>query len=84
MTKSTNDLAADRERHLNHAVCVARHIADIARLSAEALDVDGGFPAGEIRALADQGLLAAPLPRRFGGAGLLSGPQGAAALAKVL
>ena len=84
MTKATNDLTADRERHLRHAVDAARQIADIARLSAEALDVDGGFPADEIRALADQGLLAAPLPLRFGGAGLLCGPQGAAALAKVL
>jgi alkylation response protein AidB-like acyl-CoA dehydrogenase len=84
MTKSTNDLAADRERHLRDAVSAARHIADTARLSAEALDVDGAFPAKEIRALADQGLLAAPLPWRFGGAGLLCGPQRAAALAKVL
>ena len=84
MTKSTNGFDSDCGDRCQLVVCVARHIADIARLSAEALDVDGGFPAGEIRALADQGLLAAPLPRRFGGAGLLSGPQGAAALAKVL
>ena len=74
MTKSTNDLPTGRERHLRHAVEAARHIADIARLSAEARDVDGGFPADEIRALADQGLLAAPLPLRFGGAELLCGP----------
>ena len=56
MTKATNDLAADRERHLRHAVDAARHIADIAGLSAETLDTDRGFPADEIRALADQGL----------------------------
>jgi alkylation response protein AidB-like acyl-CoA dehydrogenase len=83
MTKSINDLDLDSACWAR-AVGAVRRIADHARLLAEALDVDGAFPVEEVQALADQGLLAAPLPRRLGGAGLLSGRDGARALAKVL
>ena len=82
MTKATNDLTADRERHLRHAVDAARHVADIA-------DCRRGsrcrrrLPRRRDPRFGRQGLLAALLPRRFGGA-VLGGPQGAAALAKVL
>jgi alkylation response protein AidB-like acyl-CoA dehydrogenase len=82
MTKSTNDL--DMDCDFRTVICAARRVADLARSSAAALDVDGAFPVEEVQALADQGLLVAPLPRRLGGAGLLIGPEGARALAKVL
>ena len=44
-----------------------------------ALDRDGAFPEEDVAALRGIGLLAAPLPAGFGGHGLGTGPEGAAA-----
>jgi alkylation response protein AidB-like acyl-CoA dehydrogenase len=84
MTNSRNDVDPDRESRLKAAVAAARVVADLARQSAEALDVDGAFPHEDVRSLGDCGLLAAPLPVSLGGAGLGGGRDGAPALARAL
>ena len=65
------------------AVAAARMIAATAALRADAQDRDDGFPDEDIADLARIGLLAAPIPRRDGGAGLGDEP-GAATLCEVL
>lgn len=45
-------------------------IADLAQASAAAIDQHGAFPVKEFEAIATHGLLAAPLPRAYGGLGL--------------
>ena len=45
-------------------------IADLALANASAIDQQGAFPAEEFRLIAEAGLLAAPLPREYGGLGL--------------
>lgn len=64
-------------------VAAARRIAASAALRADDQDRDDGFPNQDIGDLARLGLLAAPIPRGDGGAGLGDEP-GAAALAEVL
>jgi alkylation response protein AidB-like acyl-CoA dehydrogenase len=59
-------------------------VARLARERAPLLDEDGAFPDQEVAALAEAGLLSAPLPVALGGAGLGQGPEGAAVLAEVL
>ncbi|MDP4006426.1 acyl-CoA dehydrogenase family protein [Methylobacterium sp. NEAU K] len=51
-------------------VSAARAVAEGAARRAGGQDYDGGFPAEDVAALARAGLLAAPVPRRDGGAGL--------------
>ncbi len=61
--------------------------ADVSRQAdarAEQLDHDGAFPGEDIAGLAAGGLLTAPLPRGFGGAGLGTTPEGALPLLEVL
>ena len=58
-----------------------RRILPAIAARAPALDVDGAFPAEDVAALRDAGLLAAPLPEALGGAGLGTDP---AALAEAL
>ncbi len=58
-----------------------RRILPAIAARAPALDVDGAFPAEDVAALRDAGLLAAPLPPEHGGAGLGTDP---AALAEAL
>ncbi|ACK52479.1 acyl-CoA dehydrogenase domain protein [Methylocella silvestris BL2] len=82
MTQLHDDLASASSRRAA-AVAAARLIAASARRTQQELDVDGAFPAAEVRALAEHGLLAAPLPVRWGGAGLLE-RDGSKALALVL
>jgi alkylation response protein AidB-like acyl-CoA dehydrogenase len=48
----------------------ARDVADRAFVGASAYDEDGAYPAAEVAALHEAGLLAASLPCGFGGAGL--------------
>lgn len=52
------------------AVSAARDVASRAALQAQAHDHDGGFPHEALRDLASAGLLAAPVPKIGGGAGL--------------
>jgi alkylation response protein AidB-like acyl-CoA dehydrogenase len=59
--------ASARSRSLMGA---ARNVADRAFMSASAYDEDGAYPAAEVAALHEAGLLAAVLPCEFGGAGL--------------
>jgi alkylation response protein AidB-like acyl-CoA dehydrogenase len=66
------------------ALDAAARVAALARGRGAALDRDGAFPDQEVVALAEGGLLAAPLPVSLGGAGLGEGPDGAAALAQIL
>ncbi|MFZ1431664.1 MAG: acyl-CoA dehydrogenase family protein [Geminicoccaceae bacterium] len=61
----------------------ADRVAEQADARAAALDHDGAFPAEDIAALRRQGLLAAPLPPRHGGAGLGTTPAGALPLLQV-
>ena len=61
------------------AALVARNAA----AHAAALDHDGAFPAEDISALREHGLLAAPLPPRLGGAGLGTTLEGAKPLLSV-
>lgn len=84
MTSSKNDANVDRLDGLEAAVAAASVVADGARLRAQSLDVDGAFPLEDVKALADHGLLAAPLPPAFGGVGLGAGADGAVALAHAL
>ncbi|MCJ2141372.1 acyl-CoA dehydrogenase family protein [Methylobacterium sp. E-066] len=58
-------------------VAAAREVAVGAARRAGSHDHDGGFPADDVAALARLGLLAAPVPRRAGGAGLGEEPDGA-------
>ncbi|MDN3563218.1 acyl-CoA dehydrogenase family protein [Paeniroseomonas aquatica] len=58
-----------------------RRILPAIAARAPALDVDGAFPAEDVAALGEAGLLAAPLPPEHGGAGLGTDP---AALAEAL
>ncbi|MCJ2095209.1 acyl-CoA/acyl-ACP dehydrogenase [Methylobacterium sp. J-072] len=58
-------------------VAAAREVAAGAARRAGSHDHDGGFPADDVAALARLGLLAAPVPRRAGGAGLGEEPDGA-------
>ncbi|MCJ2125334.1 acyl-CoA dehydrogenase family protein [Methylobacterium sp. J-077] len=58
-------------------VAAARAVAAGAARWAGRHDHDGGFPAADVAALARLGLLAAPVPRRDGGAGLGEEPDGA-------
>ncbi|MDO9709478.1 acyl-CoA dehydrogenase family protein [Paracraurococcus lichenis] len=51
---------------------------------APARDADGAFPAEDVAALREAGLLAAPLPPAMGGHGLGTEPAGAAALCTAL
>lgn len=62
------------------AARVARDATD----RAAALDHDGAFPAEDIAALREHGLLRAPLPPRLGGAGLGTTPEGSKPLLTVL
>ncbi|WP_241665585.1 acyl-CoA dehydrogenase family protein [Teichococcus oryzae] len=62
----------------------AQRVASFARLRAQKLDRDGAFPEDEITALAEEGLLAAPLPPKLGGGGLGQDAGSAALLAQVL
>jgi alkylation response protein AidB-like acyl-CoA dehydrogenase len=64
-------------------------VALVARLPgiaarAAALDCDGAFPAEDVAALAEAGLLTAPLPVREGGHGLGTASEGAAGLVHAL
>ena len=65
------------------AEAASRRVARSAAARAAAEDHDGGFPAEDLADLARLGLLAAPLPRAAGGAGLGEEP-GAEGLAAVL
>ncbi|MGU3537942.1 acyl-CoA dehydrogenase family protein [Methylobacterium sp. A54F] len=65
------------------AVAAARAVAAVAATRAGALDRDDGFPAEDVADLARAGLLAAPVPRADGGAGL-GEEAGAQDLAAVL
>jgi len=58
-------------------VAAAREVAAGAARRAGHHDHDGGFPAEDVAELARVGLLAAPVPRRAGGAGLGEEPDGA-------
>ncbi|MFC6028477.1 acyl-CoA dehydrogenase family protein, partial [Methylobacterium mesophilicum] len=58
-------------------VAAARAVAAGAARRAGCHDHDGGFPAEDVAELARMGLLAAPVPRREGGAGLGEEPDGA-------
>lgn len=58
-------------------VAAARAVAAGAARRAGRHDHDGGFPAEDVAELARVGLLAAPVPRRDGGAGLGEEPDGA-------
>lgn len=49
---------------------VARKVAEAAFARAAACDADGAYPAEDVAALHDAGLLAVPLPQEFGGAAL--------------
>ena len=49
---------------------VARKVAEAAFARAAACDADGAYPAEDVAALHEAGLLAAPLPQEFGGAAL--------------
>ena len=51
-------------------VAGARDVADSAFASAGVHDVDGAYPAAEVTALHETGLLTAPLPLELGGADL--------------
>ncbi|MCB1884491.1 MAG: acyl-CoA dehydrogenase family protein [Geminicoccaceae bacterium] len=53
----------------NSVLAGAARVADLAASLAPARDADGAFPAEEVRALADAGLLALPLPPTLGGYG---------------
>lgn len=64
-------------------VAAAERVAQGAAARAAALDHDGAFPAEDIAALREHGLLAAPLPPRHGGAGLGTMPGGAVPLLRV-
>src|SRR4051812_28060932 len=66
------------------ALDAAARVAVLARQRAAGLDHDGAFPDQGVAALAEGGLLAAPLPDSLGGAGLGEGQDGAAALAQIL
>ncbi|MCJ2060906.1 acyl-CoA/acyl-ACP dehydrogenase [Methylobacterium sp. J-048] len=57
-------------------VAAAREVAAGASRRAGRHDHDGGFPAEDVAELARVGLLAAPVPRRAGGAGLGEEPDG--------
>lgn len=59
-------------------------VAEAAFAQAAAGDCDGAVPSRDIAALADAGLLHAPLPAAFGGQGLGSAPGTAMALRDVL
>ncbi|GJE45339.1 acyl-CoA dehydrogenase family protein [Methylobacterium soli] len=65
------------------AEAASRRVARSAAARAAAEDHDGGFPAEDLADLARLGLLAAPVPRAAGGAGLGEEP-GAESLAAVL
>lgn len=58
-------------------VAAARAVAAGAARRAGCHDHDGGFPAEDVVELTRMGLLAAPVPRREGGAGLGEEPDGA-------
>jgi len=62
----------------------AAEVACLARARGALLDTDDAFPEVELMALAEAGLLRAPLPPTLGGADLGRGCEGAAALAAVL
>ncbi|MGL6044625.1 MAG: hypothetical protein ACRC1J_11940 [Sandaracinobacteroides sp.] len=66
------------------ARAAAIRVADIAYELAAVRDVDGGVPDTEIAALADTGLLHAPLPPALGGISLGMGPDTALLLRDVL
>ena len=57
------------------ALSAAREVAEIAASRADAQDRDDGFPAEDVADLARNGLLAAPIPRAEGGAGLGEEPE---------
>lgn len=61
----------------------AEAVADLALAGAAALDRDDAFPEREVARLHETGLLTAPLPPAFGGAGLDHGPDLAAILKAV-
>jgi alkylation response protein AidB-like acyl-CoA dehydrogenase len=55
-------------------LAAAETVAASARANADSLDAEAtAFPAADIAALHDAGLLVAPFPTRFGGAGIASG-----------
>lgn len=56
---------------------VATVVAEICAGEAAGVDFDEGFPVESFRAIADAGLLAAPLPKVLGGAGLAGDECGA-------
>ncbi|WP_159992424.1 acyl-CoA dehydrogenase family protein [Roseomonas sp. 18066] len=72
--------AAEAVRLLKGAQAVAAGAA----LQAGALDTPGAFPSADVAALAQAGLLVAPLPPELGGAGLGEGVDGNLLLAEVL
>src|ERR1700722_6638715 len=63
----TDDRASIRRRLLQRS---ARDVAEKAFARAGEYDEDGAYPAADVAALYDSGLLTAVLPVRFGGAGL--------------
>ena len=65
-------------------VAAAAYVADIAAAWAERRDCDGSIPDTEIAALAQSGLLYAPLPAAWGGMALGTGPESAETLRSVL
>ena len=65
------------------ALSAAREVAETAASRADGQDRDDGFPAEDVADLARNGLLAAPVPRADGGAGLGEEP-GCSTLADVL
>lgn len=67
----------------DHWPQAAARVAAGARERAAGLDHDGAFPAEDVAALAEAGLLLAPFPQVAGGAGLWGGPAHAM-LARVL
>lgn len=84
MTRSTMTLAARRLPEALDPVSAARRVAPAIAARAKDLDRDGARPLDDVAALAEAGLLAGPLPRSLGGAGLGEGADGAIALADVL
>lgn len=77
-------LHSEQQTGLGPIIAAAAAVALLADQHASALDHDGGFPEEDIAALQAHGLLAAPLPRSLGGAGLGSCGPGALALLHVL
>ncbi len=65
-------------------IASAARVADRCFQNAAAIDAEGAFPVAEFGWLEENGLLAAPIPPEFGGAGLGTTPASTPALLQVL